>query len=256
MKISLAAALLLACSAAFGAPLKILAFEYPPMVTEKGDSDGFVLEFIKDSLELAGIESKVSFLPIKRALKAYNQREGMMISSFGILRPGKHLMIKTVRLEAGIFGFKEPGPGAKVAYIRGLRNAKRIVLENGYKPFPVGGYAAGIKALLAGRVGAVLGVRLPLLYAARAVMGDKTKELAMLKGPVHRDWAGLVAPESARGQLTKISRAMRKLWAQKEAREWIKSQIMALPGYNARNVMGVMSEDFEVVEFQKKEPAK
>lgn len=227
-----------------GGHVKIIAADYPPIAIESEEGQGFVAETVKAALKEEGLETKIVFLPFKRALNVFEEEGGLIFSSFGILEPGNYKMVEMVKLRGGIFGFKGQGKIQKVAYIRGLDNAKKIIAEKGYVPFPVSGYFAALKALVSGRVQGVVAIDLPLKYVAKTSFPEKSKKLSMLVGPTHYEPGGVVGPEKELAKLKVIRKGLLKI---KEKGLYKKTARKYLEDYLEKDLDQYLSNRFEIL---------
>lgn len=188
--------------------VKIIAFHYPPYTTESGEGEsGICPEFLRLSLKEVGLDMKLLFLPPKRAIKAFQNGEGLLIATLGTLEAADYKMLQIVLIKTSIFGTAAFEDVKKVAYVRGIKKAKELVEINGLTGFPVANYISGLNALESGRVQGVHGVNPSLNYLIKDLPVDRQNKLRIIKATFSGP-AGLLGKKTDLELLSRIKKGM------------------------------------------------
>lgn len=157
------------------------------------DDSGMAVGFLRSAFASMGIQAHFVFMPPKRALEAFYKGEGLLISSFGLLKDGDYTMLRLTMVRAGIYRLKSAPLKKETGYLRGVHRAEKAIAKEGLTPVAVSSYEAGLKMLASGRIGQFMGPIVPLNYAISHASHDISLQLGQSQKNVYRESGGLLA---------------------------------------------------------------
>lgn len=192
----------------FSSPIKVLFLEYPPLSHDKNDPKGVLVELVKAAAKESKLEIDIVFYPPKRALALFKEKNSFIVSTFKAVDEKELVMLPFLKVFAGFFGVVDEKKVKRVAYISGFKPVRKLIMERGYRPFPVQNYEAGLKAVKTGRVERFLGVNSTMNYYINK-MGLSNVE--MKEGPMFIENVGIVGKKGDEKKIENLSKGLQKI---------------------------------------------